>query len=402
MLNVVQLVLAYQIATIHLGNQDTCYYNFRCATPLLGFSAFNNVFSNIAYVVLGFLFIVIVRYHDGWLRNWEYRTVTRAGRRDSPLVSTIAPSPSTTIASHMISLKQPVTSLGIPPIHGISYALGVALIMEGIMSACYHVCPNSSNFQFDTTYMYITAWLLIAKIYQSRHPDIGRNAHLFFVGVAVIIFLAMLGAVFGVDSIFFYILLMIVMVPMTFDLSLYFYFMGSFKMDVTIGYRVYHACCQMVASRSCMPDHPFRLVFVAVFNFLNWGMAIFGIVTHPADFDTFLLTISISNVMLYTVYYVSMKIRHKERIHPLAVLLVIIAAGFWASAFFFFVEHQTTWQLTPAESRNLNKPCILFNFFDAHDVWHFLSAFALFSSFLILLVIDDEIMLQPRDRIPVF
>lgn len=24
----------------------------------------------------------------------------------------------------------------------------LALIMEGVLSACYHVCPNNSNFQF--------------------------------------------------------------------------------------------------------------------------------------------------------------------------------------------------------------------------------------------------------------
>lgn len=37
---------------------------------------------------------------------------------------------------------------GIPQHYGLFYAMGLALIMEGIMSACYHVCPNYSNFQF--------------------------------------------------------------------------------------------------------------------------------------------------------------------------------------------------------------------------------------------------------------
>lgn len=26
--------------------------------------------------------------------------------------------------------------------------MGIALMMEGVLSACYHVCPNYSNFQF--------------------------------------------------------------------------------------------------------------------------------------------------------------------------------------------------------------------------------------------------------------
>ena len=40
-------------------------------------------------------------------------------------------------------------------------------------------------------------------------------------------------------------------------------------------------------------------------------------------------------------------------------------------------------QLTPAESRHLNRPCSLMGFYDDHDIWHFLSAFALFFSFLV-------------------
>lgn len=26
--------------------------------------------------------------------------------------------------------------------------MGIALMMEGVLSACYHICPNYSNFQF--------------------------------------------------------------------------------------------------------------------------------------------------------------------------------------------------------------------------------------------------------------
>ena len=40
-------------------------------------------------------------------------------------------------------------------------------------------------------------------------------------------------------------------------------------------------------------------------------------------------------------------------------------------------------QLTPAVSREGNKDCILMGFYDAHDVWHFLSAISLFFSFLV-------------------
>ena len=40
-------------------------------------------------------------------------------------------------------------------------------------------------------------------------------------------------------------------------------------------------------------------------------------------------------------------------------------------------------QLTPSESRALNKPCVVMSFYDSHDVWHFLSAGALFLAFMV-------------------
>jgi hypothetical protein len=34
------------------------------------------------------------------------------------------------------------------------------------MSGCYHVCPNHTNFQFDTAFMYTISILILLKIYQ--------------------------------------------------------------------------------------------------------------------------------------------------------------------------------------------------------------------------------------------
>lgn len=62
----------------------------------------------------------------------------------------------------------------------------------------------------------------------------------------------------------------------------------------------------------------------------------------------------------------------------------------------------TSSDLSAAESRNYNKPCLVLNFFDSHDIWHFLSALAMFFSFMILLTIDDDLINVPRNQIPVF
>ena len=37
---------------------------------------------------------------------------------------------------------------GIPQHFGLFYAMGLSLMMEGILSGCYHVCPSYSNYQF--------------------------------------------------------------------------------------------------------------------------------------------------------------------------------------------------------------------------------------------------------------
>lgn len=42
------------------GNQDMCYYNFLCAHPAWGLSDFNHVYSNIGYVLIGILLLIVV------------------------------------------------------------------------------------------------------------------------------------------------------------------------------------------------------------------------------------------------------------------------------------------------------------------------------------------------------
>ncbi|KAL5484470.1 hypothetical protein EMCRGX_G020979 [Ephydatia muelleri] len=60
--------------------------------------------------------------------------------------------------------------------------------------------------------------------------------------------------------------------------------------------------------------------------------------------------------------------------------------------------------LTPAESREMNRPCIWLGFYGNHDVWHFYSALAVFFTLLALLVMDDGLTLanKPLPKIPVF
>ncbi|GFS96112.1 SID1 transmembrane family member 1 [Nephila pilipes] len=119
-LPVIQLVYINQRIVNLTGNQDLCYYNFLCSHQVGVFSDFNHVYSNIGYVMLGVLFLLLVWRRDTMDSYYE------AERR---------------------KLKQSELT-GIPRHHGLMYAMGWALIMEGVLSASYHVCPNKANFQF--------------------------------------------------------------------------------------------------------------------------------------------------------------------------------------------------------------------------------------------------------------
>ena len=66
-----------------------------------------------------------------------------------------------------------------------------------------------------------------------------------------------------------------------------------------------------------------------------------------------------------------------------------------------FTQKAKTTRVTPALSRDMNQVCLV-GMFDSHDLWHFISAFALFSFFLLLIVIDDGVADIPRNEIHVF
>uniref|UniRef100_A0A8C4JLE7 SID1 transmembrane family member 1 n=2 Tax=Aves TaxID=8782 RepID=A0A8C4JLE7_DRONO len=371
-LPVIQLVITYQTVVNVTGNQDICYYNFLCAHPLGVLSAFNNILSNVGHMLLGFLFLLIVLRRDILHRR-------------------------------AMEMKDIYTlDYGIPKHFGLFYAMGIALMMEGVLSACYHVCPNYSNFQFDTSFMYMIAGLCMLKLYQTRHPDINASAYSAYASFAVVICLAVLGVVFGKNDMWFWVIFSMIHVLASLALSTQIYYMGRFKIDLGIFRRaamVLYTDCIQQCSRPMYMD---RMVLLIVGNLVNWSFAIFGLVYRPRDFASYILGIFICNLLLYLAFYIIMKLRSSEKLLPIPLFCIVATAVMWAAALYFFFQNLSSWEETPAESREKNRPCILLGFFDDHDVWHFLSATALFFSFLVLLTLDDDLDTVRRDKIPVF
>ena len=69
---------------------------------------------------------------------------------------------------------------------------------------------------------------------------------------------------------------------------------------------------------------------------------------------------------------------------------------------YFFVNPQKNSWGTAAQSRNYNAECDIFNFYDYHDIWHFLSATGLFFSFLLLLTLDEGLIDDDTQSILIF
>ncbi|RDD43303.1 SID1 transmembrane family member 1 [Trichoplax sp. H2] len=348
---VFQLVITYQKIVRRTGNDGICYYNFKCSHPLYIFSAFNNFISNIGYVMLGFLFIVVVQMKKGIY----YKAVQRC--------------------------SQLRNNYGVPQRYGIYAAIGIALIMEGILSACYHICPNRSNFQFDTSYMYVIAILSMVQIYNIRHPDLIASAHLVFLSFALVIFMAVFGVLF--KSVAIWIIFDLIYFAVVTILSLQIYYDGKWSFSL-------RALRRICSRRDCIASLYSKdlFFFIGIVYCLNLAAGLYGVIKEPDDFGTFFLAIFISNLAAYLLYYTIKKLwqarynERNEKILWMPLILMLITGALWVSAIYFFFHPVSCWQCSPANSREYNKPCIFLNFFDEHDVWHLLSAGALYTSLL--------------------
>uniref|UniRef100_A0A3B3U873 SID1 transmembrane family member 2 n=1 Tax=Poecilia latipinna TaxID=48699 RepID=A0A3B3U873_9TELE len=371
-LPVIQLVITYQTVVNVTGNQDICYYNFLCAHPLGALSAFNNILSNLGYVMLGLLFLLIVFKRD--------------------------------VTHSRALLRNDLNALecGIPKHFGVYYAMGTALMMEGLLSACYHVCPNYTNFQFDTSFMYMIAGLCMLKLYQKRHPDINASAYTAYACLAAVIFFSVRGVVFGRGNTVFWIVFSVIHILATLLLSTQLYYMGRWRLDAGIMRRIVYVIYTDCIRQCSGPMYIDRMVLLVMGNIVNWSLAAYGLIERPNDFASYLLAIAICNLLLYFAFYIIMKLRSGERIKCLPVVCILFTAVVWGFALYFFFQGLSTWQKTPAESREHNRDCILLSFFDDHDIWHFLSSIAMFGSFLVLLTMDDDLDTVQRDKIYVF
>uniref|UniRef100_T1IHA9 Uncharacterized protein n=1 Tax=Strigamia maritima TaxID=126957 RepID=T1IHA9_STRMM len=292
------------------GNLDVCYYNNLCMHQWGIVSDLNHLISNILYVIVGFTFIciILIRYYRCQSTDCKH--------------------------NKNVAHFEPWVFSG----------MGIGLIGEGIMSSCYHICPNKSNFLFDTSFMYLLAALCMVKTYHFRRPAMGMNL--------------------GVNLVLDFVL-----------------FSSHYWM--------------------------FFVNYTHLYQERTEISALYGLVMQPDGFATHLLGVFIGNLIMYITYYLIMKAKSSDTcclsskiFRHFTVYYATLALTCWIPAMYYFVLRATTkWNVSPAESRAINQPCIFLGFYDAHDVWHFLSAGGLFFSFLMIVTMDDDIINMPKKKI---
>ncbi|XP_066157287.1 SID1 transmembrane family member 1-like [Euwallacea fornicatus] len=360
---VIQLVVTYQRVVNLTGNQDMCYYNFLCAHPAFGFSDFNHIYSNMGYFLIGLFFIIGVMD-----RQYKIR-ITK--------------------------------DKGIPVHYGLFYAMGLALTIEGVLSACYHICPSQSNYQFDTSFMYVMAVLIMVKLYQNRHPDINATAYATFSVVGIAIFIAMMGILDG--SLVIWVIFLVGYFVLILILSLKIYYL-NFAVD---GMKQFYNCIQKsgFCKETFVPLKKSRFVLVVLANVANFsilGVGVYIYIYSVTDFGTFLLGLLLANTVLHISFYTVTKMIYSEKICIESLLFGVLGLCFWIASSIFFLDAATLWTVTPAESRQWNQGCIFMSFYDRHDVWHLLSAPALYFTFSYLMYLDDDLCDRPQNEIRVF
>ncbi len=94
-------------------------------------------------------------------------------------------------------------------------------------------------------------------------------------------------------------------------------------------------------------------------------------------------------------YIISIIIYHACNRHSFRNKIIIVSEH-------LSLQDGIDWAASAAVSRDYNKECILFGFYDAHDLWHLFSGFAAFFSTMQLMTMDDELEIWPRDKIMTF
>ena len=340
------------------ANDNTiyCYFNHKCKHNWGYIPAFNNFISNLGYIIFGILFII-----------------------------------------YTIIDKKDENGRGIHKDNSIYICLGLSLLLEGIFSSLYHLCPSKINFQFDSTFMFIGIIFAYIAIYSKRNLQKLPSPIKLYSSISFIIILNILslsGIITGKD-IWFWIFLLCILECGMLKCTYYIYYNKSLEFK-----KIY--LLELINDfRNLKLENIPTLIFTIISNISTIIVGFIGIF-YQSSFTDWMMAIITLNLLIYYIYYILQKIYNKESISILWIIILVMTILILSLSIFIFNIPVSNKLLTPNESNKLNKPCILFNYFDYHDLWHFISSFGLFLLILNIYLIDKKLDYLQRNEIKIF
>jgi len=345
-------VAASQIA-LSLWNQgfldrDVCYYNFECYAPDGVDLPVNKMLSHIPYFTIGGLLVVFILH---WEYSWRHK----------------------------------------PCDLGVFYGLAYAIFLEGIGSMTYHMCPEAPTFQFDSAMMFVIVILSTLALHEEKEAQAVITPN----GV-ILFFVLPMWIVSFMGTWFDY------LVPETTRSAVQ---PRPFFQACTVGWTIF----TIFSFRKLFRDETRKSCRRCCLVFLRLmvvGLMLFVAFDRPLRLDvggTSNALLGISLLVMICVVGREMWVRQVVRSDCGIVEFVMkswfffVFLCFTVVALWFFEHPVADVTVTPAESREINKGCIIADYFDNHDTWHALSAIALGLWVLVLL----EIRLA-RTRVPGF
>jgi hypothetical protein len=160
-------VITQEMDMLNTGNRNLCYYNELCMRPhafgkddgTFQMLAFNNVYSNIGYLIVG---VMMMGYLVA-IQVWRSRCVGRRVRL-------------------------------VPRDFSFAWAMSIGIIWEGLFSAMYHLCPTPIIFQIDTVFMFTIAILCFVELFRKRFGWVW-SAWRTFIALALLLFTNYLGTI---------------------------------------------------------------------------------------------------------------------------------------------------------------------------------------------------------------
>ena len=259
------------------------------------------------------------------------------------------------------------------------------------MSAAYHVCPTETNVQFDYTFMYVTVGILLWILLHRRRADPNEAMNVVYGGCAYAVLLNILGLRFSRSGVFWIILGL-------FDLILTLYLLFS----VFVRWEPHRFCS---TSRIVWRSPWLTSVLPLSVLLVVWSLFVYGFRSQGSsagagtEFSQYLLVYVVSVFAIVLLFYIIRKIQCGERIHWYVILHGVVSIVLAVLALKQLKHRIYNKRALPYTSRELNEDCVLFGLFDAHDIWHFLSTFAVYFGAMMILTIDDDLIMELRSRI---